>query len=186
MDSEGKEIVGDSVTTKQIYKTNAARIMTEALTGVMINGTAKGLGLTNTISAGKTGTTDEKKDGWFVGYTPYYTTSVWVGYDLPKEVENLKGATYPGTIWHNFMEQLHISTMTNQFELYDWRTPLKEAQEAEEKRKAEEEARIAEEEARIAEEEANKVLEETTQEDTLQEGQTTEEEVQGEETQGGF
>ena len=45
-------------------------MVTEALVGVVNKGTAKGLGLTNTISAGKTGTTDEKKDGWFVGYTP--------------------------------------------------------------------------------------------------------------------
>jgi membrane peptidoglycan carboxypeptidase len=115
MDSEGNEIVGDSIAPKQIYQTNAARIMTEALTGVIKNGTGKGLGLTNTISAGKTGTTDNKKDGWFVGYTPYYTTSVWVGYDMPRSVEDLKGSTYPGTIWHDFMEQIHTVDMNKSF-----------------------------------------------------------------------
>lgn len=126
--AEGEEIVGDSLADKQIYQTKAARIMTEALTGVMKKGTGKSLKLTNTISAGKTGTTNDKRDGWFVGYTPYYTTSVWVGYDIPKTVSNLKGATYPGAIWHNFMEQLHTPYMTEQFELYDWRAELEKAQ----------------------------------------------------------
>jgi penicillin-binding protein 4 len=137
MDSEGNEIVGDTVKTKKIYETNAARIMTEALTGVIKNGTGKGLGLTNTISAGKTGTTNDKKDGWFVGYTPYYTTSVWVGYDMPKSVSDLTGASYPGTIWHNFMEQLHTPSMKEEFEYYDWRAVLKAKEEEEEKKEQE-------------------------------------------------
>jgi membrane peptidoglycan carboxypeptidase len=57
--------------------------------------------------AGKTGTTNQNKDGWFVGYTRYYTTSVWVGCDTPKEVEGLKGSSYPGLIWNTFMTKLH-------------------------------------------------------------------------------
>lgn len=125
-DSEGNEIVDGSTEVKQIYQTNAARIMTEVLTGVITNGTAKGLGLTNTVSAGKTGTTDDKKDGWFVGYTPYYTTSVWVGYDMPQTVDDLKGATYPGTIWHDYMEQIHTPAMTEGFDTYDWKAARKE------------------------------------------------------------
>lgn len=57
--------------------------------------------------AGKTGTTNDHKDGWLVGYTRYYTTSVWVGYDMPKEMDSLMGNTYPGKIWQTFMEQAH-------------------------------------------------------------------------------
>lgn len=157
MNSEGEEIVGEDTDTKVIYATNAARIMTETLTGVMIKGTGKGLGLTNTISAGKTGTTNDKKDGWFVGYTPYYTTSVWVGYDMPKPVEDLKGATYPGTIWHTFMEQIHDSSMTKEFDLYDWRAEVKRLKEENDKEKAEEDTQEttlledAEEEALVEE-----------------------------------
>jgi len=133
MDAEGNEIVGENRTEKAIYQMKAARIMTEALTGVIKNGTGKGLGLTNTVSAGKTGTTDKKKDGWFVGYTPYYTTSVWVGYDLPQPMEDLTGSSYPGTIWHNFMEQIHDASMTKTFDLYDWRADLIAAQKRAEK-----------------------------------------------------
>ncbi|MDF2906801.1 MAG: hypothetical protein K0R34_2122 [Herbinix sp.] len=140
MDSEGNEIVGDDMETRQVYQMKASRIMTEALTGVIKRGTAEGLGLTHTVSAGKTGTTNDKKDGWFVGYTPYYTTSVWVGYDMPKAVDNLQGATYPGAIWHNFMEQIHDSSMTKGFERYDWRAEWKAKAEEETRQKALEEA----------------------------------------------
>lgn len=122
MDAEGNEIVGDHVVEKPVYKSDASRMVTEALTGVIKNGTAKGLGLKNTISAGKTGTTDGKKDGWFVGYTPYYTTSVWVGCDLPQTVEGLSGSSYPGTIWKDFMNQIHSPGMKQTFSYDDWRT----------------------------------------------------------------
>ena len=132
-DAQKEEIVGDAMESIPVYQKNASRIMTEALTGVMKKGTAKGLGLSHTVSAGKTGTTNDRRDGWFVGYTPYYTTSVWVGYDMPKTVDDLKGASYPGTIWHNFMEQLHDSAMTGEFQQYDWRAALEQKREEEER-----------------------------------------------------
>ncbi|HHT88506.1 MAG TPA: glycosyl transferase [Clostridiales bacterium] len=115
-DSEGNELVGDTISGRQIYRTDAARTVTKALTGVIDNGTAKGYGLTNTVSAGKTGTTDERRDGWFIGYTPYFTTSVWVGYDMPKTLDNLKGSSYPAMIWHAYMEQIHEPGMNKTFE----------------------------------------------------------------------
>lgn len=125
-DANGNELIKDTIVTKQIYKIDATRLVTAALTGVINNGTAKGLGLTNTISAGKTGTTDGRRDGWFVGYTPYYTTSVWVGYDMPKTLEDLKGASYPGTIWHTYMEQIHEPGMSRTFETYENKSTLEE------------------------------------------------------------
>lgn len=115
-DTKGNELVKDTILKKQIYQTEATKMVTEALTGVMKSGTAKGLGLTNTISAGKTGTTDQRRDGWFVGYTPYYTTSVWVGYDMPKTLEGLKGSSYPAIIWNKYMEEIHGLGMNKSFE----------------------------------------------------------------------
>lgn len=106
-DSEGNVIVDGKMAKKQVYSQNAARMMTDVLTGVIKNGTGRGLGLNNMISAGKTGTTNDKKDGWFVGYTPYYTTGVWVGYDSPKTSNQLAGATYPGNIWKTYMNEIN-------------------------------------------------------------------------------
>lgn len=106
-DAEGAVVYEASREAVAVYEQNAARMMTELLTGVLTEGTGSGLALSQTVAAGKTGTTNDKKDGWFVGYTPYYTTSVWVGYDLPRELPGLFGSTYPGRIWHQFMEEIH-------------------------------------------------------------------------------
>ncbi len=91
----------------RIYKSNASRMMTDMLETVMNEGTARGLGLGDMPSAGKTGTTNDNKDGWFAGYTRYFTTSIWVGYDQPAELPGLTGSTYPGNIWHNYMMSIH-------------------------------------------------------------------------------
>lgn len=107
LDSNGNEIYVSNQAGTEVYRQNAARQMTDVLKGVITNGTAKGLGLSEMPSAGKTGTTNDKKDGWFVGYTRYYTTSVWVGYDMPQKMKDLKGASYPGHIWQSFMEKAH-------------------------------------------------------------------------------
>lgn len=107
LDAEDNEIYASGQEEKAVYKQNAARMMTDMLKGVMTSGTAAGLDLGEMPSAGKTGTTNDQKDGWFAGYTRYYTTSVWVGYDMPKKMDRLMGSTYPGTIWKKFMSQIH-------------------------------------------------------------------------------
>lgn len=93
---------------KRIYSKAASQEMTEILQGVLKHGTAAKLGFKNSKieAAAKTGTTNESKDGWFCGYTPYYTLAVWVGYDVPKNVNGLWGASYPGYIWKAMMEEL--------------------------------------------------------------------------------
>jgi len=91
----------------EIYKETAARMMTDVLRTAIKTGTGKSACLTEMPCAGKTGTTNDNKDGWFVGYTRYYTTSVWVGCDLPKEIKELEGATYPAEIWKQYMTQIH-------------------------------------------------------------------------------
>ena len=106
-DADGEVIYQADQTASVIYKENACRQMTDMLQTVITSGTRRGYSLGKMPCAGKTGTTNDNKDGWFVGYTPYYTTSVWVGYDIPKEVSGLGGGTYPGKIWHSFMSWLH-------------------------------------------------------------------------------
>lgn len=107
IDSEENIIYASEQTGDVVYEQNAARMMTDVMQTVMESGTGKTLKLSDMPCAGKTGTTNSQKDGWFVGYTRYYTTSVWVGYDLPKEVEGLTGSSYPGRIWKTFMTKIH-------------------------------------------------------------------------------
>lgn len=106
-DADGQVLYQADQTASVVYKENACRQMTDMLQTVITSGTGRGYSLGNMPCAGKTGTTNDNKDGWFVGYTPYYTTSVWVGYDIPKEVPGLGGGTYPGKIWYSFMSWLH-------------------------------------------------------------------------------
>ena len=74
LDADGNEIYAPAQTEEAVYKQNAARMMTDVLKGVITSGTAHGLGLGSMPAAGKTGTSNDQKDGWFVGYTRYYTT----------------------------------------------------------------------------------------------------------------
>ena len=94
-----------------VYQEEAARQMTDILTGVLTKeyATGYGWGLDNIgmPAAAKTGTTNDSKDGWFVGYTRYFTTSVWVGYDQPRPMPGLKHSNYPGSIWQKYMLWLH-------------------------------------------------------------------------------
>lgn len=117
LDSEGNVVVNDKVKEKYIYNADAANSMVDIMEGVVTRGTARGLGLDNGMpSAAKTGTTNDKKDGWFCGFTPYYTTAVWVGYDTPKTVDDLYGSTYPGRIWNQFMNAIHSSLEVKNFD----------------------------------------------------------------------
>ena len=106
-DSAGNVVVRPETEEKQVYQSSAAHEMTNILEGVLTRGTAHGKALTNMPCAGKTGTTNDNIDGWFVGYTAYYTTGVWVGFDSPRSTHSLSGATYPLDIWYNYMTELH-------------------------------------------------------------------------------
>ena len=91
---------------KYIYKKNATLMTTNILKDVLSIGTGKNYRINNAICAGKTGTTNDNKDTWFVGYSRYYTTAVWCGYDMPKSMETnvLKKAGY---IWKDYMGLIH-------------------------------------------------------------------------------
>lgn len=107
IDANGNAIYLADDAGKKVYGETAARMMTDVLQTAIKTGTGKAAYMEDMPCAGKTGTTNDNKDGWFVGYTRYYTTSVWVGCDLPKAVKELEGATYPAKIWNTYMEEIH-------------------------------------------------------------------------------
>lgn len=114
-DAQGNELYHATQEEKSVYTENASRVMTDMLRGVLTNGTAAGLALDMTDSAGKTGTTNSHKDGWFVGYSKYYTTSVWVGYDMPRELAGLTGGGDPAQIWKKYMTSIHKDLLYAEF-----------------------------------------------------------------------
>ena len=106
-DAWGNKVIETAMEEEAVYKQGASRMMTDILKGVLTKGTAAGQGIPGMPCAGKTGTTNGNKDGWFVGYTPYYTTSVWVGCDMPKDLSYLQGGTFPAKIWNRYMTEIH-------------------------------------------------------------------------------
>ena len=100
----------DSDNTSQVYSEDAAWLMTDVLKGVFNEsyGTAHSVKMENgQIAAGKTGTTNSSKDVWFCGYTKYYTTVVWAGYDTPRAMPGAYGASVTGKIWKKYMDTIH-------------------------------------------------------------------------------
>lgn len=110
IEKNGEDVVyEDDEKRTQVYSEDAAWMMTDVLKGVLEEsyGTGRSLKLDGQIAAGKTGTTNNSKDIWFCGYTKYYSTAVWVGYDTPKEMSGQSGAGLSGAIWKTFMNQIH-------------------------------------------------------------------------------
>ena len=114
-DSTGKVIFEANQENVKVYEEKAARNMTDMLQSVLTDGTAKGISLGEMPAAGKTGTTNDNREGWFVGYTKYYTTSIWVGYDQPKSLPGLTGSSYPAAIWQDFMTIIHEDKVPAEF-----------------------------------------------------------------------
>ena len=104
-DSSGRELYKEEK-PRRVYSAEASSQMLDILKGVLTVGPAKSMKWSESSempAAGKTGTTNGSKDGWFCGVTPYYTVTVWVGYDTPKTLDNLYGGTYPAGVWKDAM-----------------------------------------------------------------------------------
>lgn len=105
IDSDNQNIYEEPAETKA-YKARAADILIDMLQQVPISGTAVGMKWYSSSEipiAVKTGTTNDSKDGWLCGASPYYSMAVWVGYDQPRTLNNLWGSTYPAQIWKDCM-----------------------------------------------------------------------------------
>lgn len=101
------EIVYNSASeeTTQVYTADTSYMITSCLEDITLNGTGKAAAIDGQIVAGKTGTTNGSKDLWYCGYTKYYTASVWVGYDTPREM-NID-SQIAMKVFNDFMAVLH-------------------------------------------------------------------------------
>lgn len=108
-ETEGQIYQYSSKQKVSVYNQDTAFMLTDMLQGTFNEdyGTAHRAYSDGQYYAGKTGTTDEYKDAWFAGFSPYYTTVVWTGCDTPTSMEALKGNNYPLTIWAGYMNSIH-------------------------------------------------------------------------------
>ncbi len=91
----------------QIYQQSLAHDMTGMLSRVVVQGTGRGARIAGWEVAGKTGTSQEWRDAWFVGYTSRYIGGVWVGNDNDSPMVKVTGGEMPAGIWARFMTVAH-------------------------------------------------------------------------------
>ena len=108
-DRTEQQVIPVSSRRTQVYTEGTAYMITDILKGTMDKsyGTGRGLDIEGQQAAGKTGTANDSKDTWFCGYTRYYTAAVWVGYDQPRPMPGIYGATVAGRIWKGVMTDIH-------------------------------------------------------------------------------
>ena len=118
-DRDGNIILEDKYNGKTVISEDNAAIMTAMLQNVVKNGTASGVTLKESIDcAGKTGTTQNNYDRWFVGYTPYFVGGVWYGYEYPKTLSsNTSGVCVE--IWDKIMTRLHKKYISSGAETFN-------------------------------------------------------------------
>lgn len=113
-DVEGKLILTNEITKNQAFTPAATYIVNDILKDVVTMGTGAGAKISGMDTCGKTGTTDESKDRWFAGYTPYYCGTVWFGYDTPRSISASGNPAL--TIWDNIMTKIHKDLPEKSFE----------------------------------------------------------------------
>ena len=89
----------------RVIDEHAAGAMNNMLKAVMIYGTGRNAALGARPSGGKTGTSQDFRDAWFIGYTADLVVGVWVGNDNGAPMKNVTGGTLPARIWHDFMSR---------------------------------------------------------------------------------
>jgi membrane carboxypeptidase/penicillin-binding protein len=105
-DTDGKMLERSQIDVKRVLHPQTAYIITDMLSTVLSRGTGapvRRMGFTRP-AAGKTGTTDEYRDAWFVGYTPNLLCVVWTGYDDNSPIK-MTGAQAALPIWVRFMKK---------------------------------------------------------------------------------
>lgn len=129
IDKDGNVLIDKTAEagSKVYTKDTTSTVMTELLKSVIEgaverNGTGRDISIKDKNgnkmpAAGKTGTTTDVKDYWFVGYTPYYTCAVWYGYDNQTAISSAESGS-ARKIWNVVMNRIHEKLETKAFEVY--------------------------------------------------------------------
>ncbi len=117
LDRQGNVLYRHELAGERVVSARSACWATQVLENNMVAGTGRRAQVPTQPAGGKTGTTEESADAWFVGFTPYLATAVWLG--NPKERIPLRGVTgssYPAVAWGRFMTSYHQPRESRQFE----------------------------------------------------------------------
>ena len=119
-DHDGNIIIDKTATqqTRRVMKESTSFLLTNAMQDVVTSGTGGSVNFGNMSIAGKTGTTSDYVDVWFTGYTPYYTASVWAGYDNTLSSTKLSGSDEKNLakkLWRVVMSEIHAELPNESF-----------------------------------------------------------------------
>ena len=114
-DHNGNVILDNKSESHVAMEESTAYSMNELLKNVVRNGTGTGANFSGMTIAGKTGSTNSNNDRYFVGYTPYYTAAVWVGYDTPTRI--VASGNPAATLWKTFMSKVHEGLPNKDFDV---------------------------------------------------------------------
>jgi penicillin-binding protein 1A len=116
-DRYGKLLLRTAPEIEDAIDPGIAHLINHALEGVVTDGTGKAAAMLGRPLAGKTGTTDDNTDAWFVGYAPDLAVGVWVGYDDNRTIGSTEtGALAALPIWMRFMERAYEGRPVAQFD----------------------------------------------------------------------
>lgn len=115
LDRNGKVLEENLPDSKQVLKKSTVNDLTSMLMGVVVRGTGTAANI-DRPAAGKTGTTSDYHDAWFMGYIPDLVVSVWVGCDDNQQMGTMTGGTTPAVIWKAFMSKVVSSMPTKSFD----------------------------------------------------------------------
>ncbi len=118
LDKSGNLLFENNPESDRVLDEKAAFIMVSMMQDVVKYGTATNAKLYGIPAAGKTGTTTNNNDIWFIGYTPYFTGAVWMGYDEPRSTGSY-GGVYPAKIWKLVMTEIHKGLPKKSFPTVD-------------------------------------------------------------------
>jgi membrane peptidoglycan carboxypeptidase len=125
--AEGKMVEDNRPVNRVVLNSDQNAMLTSILEGVVRSGTGKRASLPDRAVAGKTGTTENYGDAWFVGYTPQLATAVWIGY--PNKLtpmlsqyhgQAVAGGTFPADIWRVFNQLALAGTTPESFPPYSY------------------------------------------------------------------
>jgi penicillin-binding protein 1A len=125
--AEGRLVEDNRPVNRAVLDRDQNAVLTSILESVVRSGTGKRASLPDRVVAGKTGTTENYGDAWFVGYTPQLATAVWVGYPnrlKPMLTEyhgqSVAGGTFPADIWRVFNQLALAGTPPESFPPYSY------------------------------------------------------------------
>jgi len=117
-DKDGRIIEQNFPKEEDVLSPQVCYVLTNLLKGVVLHGTGKYARFLNRPCAGKTGTTNDFTDAWFIGYVPQYVCGVWVGYDNHRRLGyNMTGGVVACPIWTDFMKRALKNVSVKDFEM---------------------------------------------------------------------